>query len=239
VEPIELLEENVGQVRERISEACRRTGRVEDSVTLVVVTKSVTAEAIRLLWRLGVRDIGENRVQETLRKAEELEDCEFGWHMVGHLQRNKVKAALGLFELIHSVDSVRLADEIQRQAESRGRTVRVLVEVNVSGEVAKCGVGRDEARALVEHISNLEALSLEGLMTMAPFVEDPEDTRRHFAALRELRDELNAGAALRRPLSTLSMGMTQDFEVAVEEGADMVRVGTAIFEGLPEQLRLP
>ena len=165
MEPAELLEDNLNQVRERIDQACRRAGRSGDSVTLVVVTKSVSPEAMRLLWRLGVRDIGENRVQEALRKAEALEACGFCWHMVGHLQRDKVKAALGLFEWIHSVDSMRLADEIQMQADKQGRTARVLVEVNVSGEGAKYGVARDEARALVEHISTLEALSLEGMIT--------------------------------------------------------------------------
>lgn len=239
MEALDLLRENLGKVRAKMEDACRRAGRSEDSVALLVVTKSVTPEAMRLLWRLGVTQIGENRVQEALRKAEKLGDCGFGWHMVGHLQRNKVKAALGLFELIHSVDSARLADEIQNQAARRSRIARVLVEINVSGDEAKFGMAREGARGLVEHISSLGMLSLEGLMTMAPLVEDAEETRRHFAALRELRDELNAGATLRGPLNLLSMGMTQDFEVAIEEGADMVRVGTAVFEGLPEELRLP
>ena len=236
MEPVELLKENLSEVRGRIKEACRRVGRSEESVTLVVVTKSVTADAMRLLWNVGVRQVGENRVQDALRKAGELEDCPFEWHMIGHLQRNKVKPALGLFELIHSVDSARLADEIAKQAHGRGKAVRVLVEVNVSGEDAKFGIAREEVRALVEHISSLEALSLEGLMTMAPLVDDPEETRGDFASLRELRDRLNSEAKLRRPLGLLSMGMTQDFEVAIEEGADMVRVGTAVFRGLPEEM---
>ena len=236
MEPVELLKENLSEVRGRIKEACRRVGRSEESVTLVVVTKSVAADAMRLLWNVGVRRIGENRVQDALRKAGELEDCPFEWHMIGHLQRNKVKPALGLFELIHSVDSARLADEIAKQAHGRGKAVRVLVEVNVSGEDAKFGVAMEEVRGLVEHISSLEALSLEGLMTMAPLVDDPEETRGHFAALRELRDELNLRVRLRCPLRVLSMGMTQDFEVAIEEGADMVRVGTAVFRGLPEEM---
>lgn len=224
------LRENLEEVMERIAGACARAGRKEDEVMLVAVTKTVGAELVRKLYELGIREIGENRVQEALRKAEFVGELEgVRWHMVGHLQRNKVRHALRLFSLIHSVDSTRLIEALQKEAEKRELHLPVLVEVNVSGEQSKFGIAPEALDEVLNSISSSENLKLRGLMTMAPLVDDPEKTRPIFSTLRKLR---NKYAEKGYDLPELSMGMTQDFEVAVEEGATMVRIGTALFRGL-------
>jgi pyridoxal phosphate enzyme (YggS family) len=193
----------------------------------VAVAKTFPPEAIREAAEAGIRDVGENRVQEASAKFQVL-GRDVTWHLVGHLQTNKVKKALEIFDWIHSVDSLRLAEEISRRAERVGREVDVLVEVNVSGEPSKFGVRPSELHRLIEQVVRLPHLRLRGLMTIAPLVDDPEKARPYFAALRELRDQLlRSGVADHLP--HLSMGMTDDFEVAVEEGATMVRIGRAIF----------
>jgi pyridoxal phosphate enzyme (YggS family) len=218
---------NVEQVRLRIVQACARVGRDPGEVTLVAVAKTFPPEAIREAAEAGIRDVGENRVQEASAKFQVL-GRDVTWHLVGHLQTNKVKKALEIFDWIHSVDSLRLAEEISRRAERVGREVDVLVEVNVSGEPSKFGVRPSELHRLIEQVVRLPHLRLRGLMTIAPLVDDPEKARPYFAALRELRDQLlRSGVADHLP--HLSMGMTDDFEVAVEEGATMVRIGRAIF----------
>jgi hypothetical protein len=225
------LKENLEQVRGRMGTACERVGRRPEDVRLVVVTKTVGPPVIRALQALGVVDIGENRVQEAREKQDALGGTlGLRWHLVGHLQRNKVRHALRLFERVHSVDSVRLAEEISRVAGGEGRVIPVLLEANVSGEASKFGFAPGELPAALDAMRSLPHLSIEGLMTMAPFVEDAEQTRPVFAGLRELRDRLRAASGL--PLPHLSMGMTQDFEVAIEEGATMVRIGTALLRGL-------
>jgi pyridoxal phosphate enzyme (YggS family) len=181
---------------------------------------------------MGATDIGENRVQEAQSKARQLADLSVRWHMIGHLQRNKARDAAGLFALIHSVDSERLARELEKRADQEGRTLPVLIEVNTSGEPQKFGVSPDDVLSLTMAVSGLDHLELRGLMTMAPVVEKPDDARPCFRKLRELRDQINETAQLSRPLTELSMGMTQDFEVAIEEGATMVRVGSALFRGM-------
>ena len=212
--------QNLERVRERIEAACRRVGRKSSEVTLIGVTKTVGVEAVVEAYEAGLRDFGENRVQEALAKMEAVRQLGFEprWHMIGHLQTNKVKIAAGRFGIIHSVDSVRLANEISRRHES---LVPVLLEVNVAQDAAKFGFAPEEVAAALREIAVLPHLDARGLMTIAPQANNPEDTRPTFQRLRALRDELE--------LSELSMGMSGDFEVAIEEGATMIRVGTAIF----------
>ena len=212
--------QNLERVRERIEAACRRVGRVSSEVTLIGVTKTVGVEAVVEAYEAGLRDFGENRVQEALAKMEAVRQIGFEprWHMIGHLQTNKVKIAAGRFGIIHSVDSVRLANEISRRHES---LVPVLLEVNVAQDAAKFGFAPEEVAAALREIAVLPHLDARGLMAIAPQTNNPEETRPTFRRLRALSDELE--------LSELSMGMSGDFEVAVEEGATMIRVGTAIF----------
>ena len=226
------LRQNLEDVRGRISAACERAGRDPSDVRLVAVTKTVDAGVARALVELGVTDIGENRVQEAARKHESLAGLDVTWHMIGHLQTNKVKDALRMFDLIHSVDSDRLGEALDKRAASQGRTVSVLVEVNVSGEESKYGVPAERAIEVVRKIAAHPAVRVEGLMTMAPFVDDAETVRPIFVRLRELAQKI---AALEMPgaeMKHLSMGMTQDYEVAVEEGATLVHIGTALFAGI-------
>ena len=203
-----------------IARACERSRRLPDEITLVAITKGVDVSAIRAAFDCGIRNFGENRVQEAEGKIAQLADLkpDVTWHMVGHLQSNKAKAAGELFDIIHSVDSVRLAEILSRRAE---RTLSVLLEVNVSGEATKGGFSVAGIAAAVNEIRQLPNLKTMGLMTVAPFVADPEEIRPVFRKLRELRDSLE--------LKHLSMGMTDDFEVAIEEGASMLRIGRAIF----------
>jgi pyridoxal phosphate enzyme (YggS family) len=215
-------------VEERLAAACRRAGRARADVTLVAVTKTVGPEVAGVLASLGVPDLGESRPQELWRKAAALPAAR--WHLVGHLQRNKVERTLPLVARIHSVDSVRLLRTLEEEAGRRGRAVDALLEVNASGESAKHGFGPDELPGLAPVLGELRHVRVDGLMTMAAYEEDPERTRPTFARLRQLRDRLAAEAG--GPLPHLSMGMTNDFEVAVEEGATLVRLGTVLFEGL-------
>ena len=216
------IAERVEAVRLRIAGACRRSGRSSDEVTLVAVTKGFTSEAVREGAATGLRHFGENRVQEAQAKLPQLTDISPRptWHMVGHLQTNKVKTALGLFDIIHSVDSLHLAEAISRRAPPSVR-VPVLLEVNVAGEPTKYGLAPAELPAQVETIRSLPGLDVRGLMTVAPMTGGDEELRPVFRCLRRLAEPLR--------LRELSMGMTDDFEVAVEEGATIVRVGRAIF----------
>lgn len=218
---------NLGTLRHRMTEAARRAGRSPEDVTLVGITKTVDTARIREAFALGLRDFGENRVQEAEAKIGELE-IPATWHMVGHLQTNKAKEAVRLFDVIHSVDSVHVAAAISRRAQASGKVMRVLLEVNVSGEPQKYGFRPEEVAAAAAEILPLPSLDVEGLMTVAPLVATPEEARPFFRQLRELRDDLR----LRFPQANwkhLSMGMTDDFEVAIEEGATLVRIGRAIF----------
>ncbi|MBC8273486.1 MAG: YggS family pyridoxal phosphate-dependent enzyme [Chloroflexi bacterium] len=214
------IEANVREVHRRIARACERSHRSPGEITLVVVTKEVGISAIRAAFDCGIRDFGENRVQEAEEKIGQLSDLkpDVTWHMVGHLQSNKAKTAIELFDIIHSVDSIKLAEILSRWVE---KSLPVLLQVNVSGEATKGGFVVSGVGAAVEEIRQLPNLKVVGLMTIAPFVADIEEARPVFRKLRELRDSLG--------LEHLSMGMTDDFEVAVEEGATMLRVGRAIF----------
>lgn len=228
----EIIVKNLAIVRENIAAACRKSGRQPSEVTLVAVTKTVGPDAARALVEAGVTNLGENRVQELVNKAEALHDLPVRWHMIGHLQRNKVRKVLPLAQLIHSVDSLRLAHEINEQAGKLGRQARCLIEVNVSGEASKFGVPPDAVGPLLKEMATLEHIRIEGLMTMPPIAPDPELSRPYFRRLRELRDVLATEKQDNLDLKHLSMGMSQDYAVAVEEGATFVRVGTALFKGL-------
>jgi pyridoxal phosphate enzyme (YggS family) len=226
----------LASVRERIAAACRRAGRHPEEVRVVAVVKGFGAEAAAAVVRAGLRDLGENRVQEARAKIPAVrglvgEEAAATWHLVGHLQRNKARWAVELFDWVHSVDSGTVAHELSRRATSARRTVRVLVEVNVAGEPTKHGVAPEAAPDLVELVASLPGLRVEGLMTVAPLSPDPESVRWVFRALRHLRDRIRTDRGLE--LRELSMGMTDDFEVAVEEGATWVRLGRALLGERP------
>jgi hypothetical protein len=224
------IRRNLERVRSRLAEALGRARREPGACRLLAVTKLRPPGEIEAIAAAGQHDFGENRVQEAARKIPEVK-AEARWHLVGHLQRNKVRKALDLFEVVHSVDSLRLLDALGGRAAEAGKQIDVFVEVNVSGEGRKFGFRPEEVAEACRRAADFPAFRHVGLMTMAPFVDDAETVRPVFRRLRELRDELNEAAAYREPLAGLSMGMTQDFEVAAEEGATWVRVGTALFEG--------
>ncbi len=218
---------NLAAVDERIAAAARRAGRREDAVLLVAVSKTVDVERVRQAVAAGVRALGENRVQEAREKIAAL-GRPVPWHLIGHLQTNKVKDAVDGFDLIHSVDRLPLAEALSRRAAEAGRRVDVLVQVNVAEEPQKGGLRGDELRAALEAMAALPGLRLRGLMTIPPLPHDPEDSRPHYKEMRRLLDAAR-GWGHGADFSELSMGMSGDFEVGVEEGATIVRVGTAIF----------
>jgi PLP dependent protein len=220
---------NVHTLRRRMSAACLRAGRSPDAVTLVAVAKTFPAEQVRAVVEAGIPDVGENYVQELLRKREVLEHEAVRWHFIGTLQSNKVKQIVPWVTLIHAVDSEGLARAIDRRAAQSGHVQDVLLEVNTTGEESKHGVRPADAGALFRSLASLEHLRIAGLMTIGPFLPDPEGSRPMFRTLRNLRDELAALGQANGPMHHLSMGMTGDFEVAIEEGATIIRIGTAIF----------
>ncbi len=225
-----MLLERIKDVYRRISSAVIRSGRNPFDVKLVAVTKTVPVERIKAAADLGLRVFGENRVQEAQEKIaacrSQCPDCAIEWHMIGHLQKNKAKTAVRLFELIHSLDSLDLAGYLNKHAEEAGKVQRVLIEVKLSPEETKYGVARENLMSLLESVSGMKNLKLEGLMTVPPFFDNPETARPYFRNLRYLRDEAEK-KGFRLP--ELSMGMTNDYEVAILEGATMVRIGTGIF----------
>jgi pyridoxal phosphate enzyme (YggS family) len=226
---LERLQHALPQVRQRISRALARAGRsADDSLTLVAVTKGHTVEAMHAAREVGLGVIGESRVQEARAKRNAAGDLSLEWHLVGHLQRNKVGDALELFSLIHSVDSPRLARAIAREAEKQDQIVDILVQVNASGEAAKYGIPADEALPFVRQVCELERLRVLGLMTMAPLTEDESVLRRTFRVTRELQERCR-DSVKNFQARHISMGMTNDYEIAVEEGSNMVRLGTVLF----------
>ncbi len=217
------------EVLDRVGRACARAGRDPASVKVVAVSKTQPFEAVEAAWRAGLRSFGENRAQELVRKSGGgLPGIE--WHFLGHLQTNKVRQVVGRAAMIHSVDTVRLAGIIAQEAERKGLVQPVLLQVNISGEESKSGMGRKDLEEALENIQVMSGIAVRGLMTIGPFTEDREELRRVFAELRGLRDEARE-ALPGAGLDLLSMGMTNDFEIAVEEGADLLRIGTAIFGG--------
>lgn len=223
----ETVKHNIAIVRERIAKACRRAGRDPAEVTLVAVSKTVDAARVIRAYELGIRDFGENWVQEAAEKVPRIEALST-WHFIGHLQTNKARKAVELFDIIHSVDSLRIARAIGKAAASLGKEMRVLLEVNVSGEFSKYGFNSEDVSAAVGDMIRVPAICIQGLMTMAPVVSHPDEARPYFVKLRQLRDRLQVEYP-EIAWQHLSMGMTDDFEVAIEEGATMVRIGRAIF----------
>lgn len=224
---LETLRQNVAAVRERMAEACRTAGRAPDSVQLIAVTKYARLEWIEGLIALGLNQFGENRPQQLVERHNRWPQVQ--WHLIGHLQRNKAKSVLGATALIHSVDSLRLAERISEVVTER---MPVLCEVNVSGEESKDGFTQDELLCAWDELVRLPGVEVRGLMTMAPLSEDPEAARPVFAQLRELRETLQARSEGRLKLPELSMGMSGDYVVAIQEGATLIRVGSRLFEGL-------
>jgi pyridoxal phosphate enzyme (YggS family) len=228
----EQLADNIARVRERIVEAAHKAGRDPAEVTLVAVSKTKPVELVEMAYNLGVTDFGENRVQEALPKIEHFHPQGVRWHLIGHLQSNKASKVVEPFACVHSVDSLHLAQVLSRSAQEHGRTLAILLQVNVSGEASKEGMTPAEAPELARQIATLPALKIEGLMTIAPLVADPEEVRPVFRALRLLRERLRNEVTASN-WEQLSMGMTDDYTVAIEEGATLVRVGRAIFGQRP------
>lgn len=226
------ISENVALVRQRIAAASRRAGRRVDEIALMAVTKTQASEPIREAYEAGLRLFGENRVQEFSGKVDSLRDLhDAHWHMIGHLQTNKAGKAAELFYAVDSVDSLKLAERLDAAARGLGKKLEVLVEINVGGETAKSGIAGDSQslEELLLAAPRLEAVQVRGLMTVPPYTEDAESARKYFRGLRELRDRIAARKLPRIALDELSMGMSHDFEVAIEEGSTCVRIGTAIF----------
>lgn len=234
-----MIRDNILKIKERIKQVCIEVGRTPDEITIVAVAKGRTADEIKEAAAAGISDIGENKVQEALLKYKELvanqQTCEpanlptIRWHMVGHLQTNKVKDALKLFSLIHSVDSLHLAQEIDKQACRINKIQDILIEVKTSEEVTKFGFKPEETIGVIKELTQLKNINIAGLMTIAPLVNNPEKTRPYFKALKELKGQINQ--LTNHQLTILSMGMSDDFEVAIEEGSNLVRLGRAIFAG--------
>ncbi|HCZ11968.1 MAG TPA: YggS family pyridoxal phosphate-dependent enzyme [Nitrospiraceae bacterium] len=225
-----MMIESASIILKKMSHAAMRAGRCPSEIKLIAVTKTVSTEAVKEAVNAGLRIFGENRVQEAQKKISdlrfEISNSRIEWHLIGHLQKNKAKYAVQLFDLIHTVDSIDLAEELNRQAGKAGKIQRILIQVKLSEEETKHGVPEKDLMPLLEKIKGLRNLKLEGLMTMPPYFEDAEKARPYFKRLREIRDEADKKGYR---LPELSMGMSGDFEVAIEEGATMVRIGTAIF----------
>ncbi len=222
------IADNLKTVRDRMEAAARRAGRDPSPVKLIVVTKTVDADRIREAVAAGAVILGENRVQEAKEKIEKLGRIA-GWHLIGHLQTNKAKYAVKLFDVIHSIDNLELAKEIDKQAAKVNKVQEVLIEVSIAGEAAKAGVAIEKTLGLIREAAKLKHISIKGLMTIPPFLDNPEQVRPYFKKLRELSENVTRENIPGVSMRELSMGMSGDFEVAIEEGATMVRVGTAIF----------
>jgi hypothetical protein len=223
-----MIHDNLTEVEQRIAQACKRAGRSRDEVTLIAVSKTKPVEMLKEAYDDGIREFGENKVQEIMDKVPCFPD-DVHWHMIGHLQRNKVKYIVDKVTLIHSVDSVRLAEEIQLQAQKKNCHVDILVEVNMAQEESKFGLYAAEVSDTIRQIAVLDRVHIQGLMTIAPFVENAEENRIYFQQIRKLAVDIGAENIDNVTMNVLSMGMTGDYEVAIEEGATLVRVGTGIF----------
>ena len=222
------IKNNLEIINVKIKKAALRANKNPEEIKLVAVTKTATIEQIKEAISAGVKIIGENKVQEAKEKYQIL-SADIEWHLVGHLQTNKVKYAIEIFDLIHSVDSIKLAKEIDRRSQQFGMITNVLVEVNISGEETKYGIKPEEVEPFIKEISEFSRIKIRGLMTIAPIAEDKEEVRPYFRKLRELSKEIKSKNIKNVKMDYLSMGMTEDFEVAIEEGANMIRVGRGIF----------
>ncbi len=222
------IEHNLLQIQERIKQAALRCNRDPSAIRLVVVSKTISSEKVKEAINAGVTICGENYIQEARIKIEQIGRT-IEWHFIGHLQSNKAKYAVQLFDLVHSVDSVSLATELNKEAQKRDKILPVLIQVNISGENTKSGIASEQTLQLLTVLSSMQNLSVQGLMTMPPWFGNSEDARPYFVALRKIREDLLQKEIKNVQLSELSMGMSGDFEVAIEEGATLVRIGTAIF----------
>lgn len=245
------LADNLKRIRERIQNACERSKRRVEEVRLVAVTKTVEVDVIRTALEAGLTDLGESRPQELVKRAGMIHEHlsrrqtlepdstppEPRWHMIGHLQRNKVRMILPWVNMIHSVDSLRLAEEISSEAQRIGRTIPILIEVNVSGEKSKFGIAVGATSHLIAHINTLPGIRIVGLMTMAPLEENPENTKPYFCRLREILEDIRSERLVGPEFRELSMGMSNDFEAAIQEGATLIRLGTVLFDGLTPDAR--
>lgn len=225
---MEYIKENLDSIEERIQKACERAGRLRDEVQLIAVSKTVEADVMNASIDVGVTDLGENRVQEIRRKFDDVKPAK--WHLIGHLQTNKVKYIIDKVDLIHSVDSLKLAEEISKRAKSHHRKMSILLQVDMAEEAQKFGMATEEVKDLLNQILELENIHVEGLMFIAPFVDDPEEVRDHFKSMKVLFDDIQRSMTHERlHMKHLSMGMTGDFEVAIEEGATLLRIGTGVY----------
>ncbi len=222
------LEDNIENVRQRIARACQRAGRSVADIRLIAVTKTVDCDIVNRSIELGMTEIGENKPQEIVRKYD-LIAGDVNWHMIGHLQSNKVRHIIDKVSLIHSVDRKSVVDEIEKRAAQHDRVIDVLVQVNIGAESQKSGVTTDAVKALLNYIENCPHIRVLGLMCMAPFLDDPEQVRPYFKQMKAIFDDVKAMPLQRSQIEILSMGMTNDFEVAIEEGATMIRVGTGLY----------
>ncbi len=225
----ESIQSRLKRVKEQIEAAALSSGRDPKTVKLVAVSKTVPVDRILAAIKAGVTDLGENYMQEAREKVEALREETISWHFIGHLQSNKAKYAVRLFDLIHSVDSVKLAKELNKRSGAIGKIQKILVQVNISGEATKSGIETEQAVDLVRQVAPLESLTICGLMTMPPYFNAPDKVRPYFRALKDLKDIIHKEAIANVDMAELSMGMTGDFQAAIEEGATLVRIGTAIF----------
>ena len=223
-----MLEENLREIERKIQEACKRANRAREDIVLIAVSKTKPVSMLKEVYDLGIRDFGENKVQELSEKYPQM-PSDTTWHLIGHLQRNKVKQIIDKVDLIHSVDSIRLAEAIEREAAKKDIIVNILLEVNVAEEESKFGFKVDEVLSAVEQIATFPHVRIKGLMTIAPFVENPEENRSVFAYLQKLSVDIARKNIDNVSVNILSMGLTNDYEVAIEEGATVIRVGTGIF----------
>jgi pyridoxal phosphate enzyme (YggS family) len=223
------IKENIDIILDRAEKSCAKSGRSFDDITVIAVSKTVDAEKAREAVEGGLDNLGENRVQELTEKYEKLKDFDIKWHMIGHLQKNKVKYIIGKAELIHSVESLDLAEEIDKRAKKLDLTARVLLELNIGEEESKFGIRAENSAEFARAMEKFENIKVMGLMTVAPFSDNPEDVRWVFRKMKELFNEISDMRLKNFEMRFLSMGMTNDFEIAIEEGSTMIRIGTAIF----------
>ena len=224
----EQIRERLARVREQIARAAERAGRNAEDVTLIAVSKTIDSATVQQAVDAGMRDLGENRVQEGVTKAGQIKG-DVRWHLIGHLQSNKARQAVETFGIIHTIDGKELVERLERIAGELGRRPKVLIQVDLAHEPTKSGADESELASIIETLDQAQHLELQGLMVLPPFFDSAEQTRPYFRSLREILESLNHGRSSERKLTELSMGMSHDFEVAIEEGATMVRVGTAIF----------
>lgn len=223
------IKENIDDILKKIDDTCKKTGRNSKDITVIAVSKTVDSKRAKEAVEAGVENLGENRVQELVKKYDELNDTDIKWHMIGHLQKNKVKYIIDKTVLIHSVESIELAEEINKRAIKNNLTSNVLIELNIGEEESKFGINEDNIYDFVKNMEQFENIKVLGLMTVAPFCEDPEDARWVFKKMKNINDKISTMNLRNTEMKYLSMGMTNDYEVAIEEGSNIIRIGTAIF----------